>query len=464
MQVKNSIFRSYDIRGIYPDELDEVAAEAIGKAFGTVLVAKGANECVIGMDNRESSPALSQSFIKGLNSTGINSVNTGVTLTPIIHFLTHIPGFGGGVNITASHNPKKYNGIKLDLEKAVTIHGEGLQKLYEDVIRGDFKTGKGLNVEKDLIGFYIDYLKKQFKFDGKLKIVLDCGNGATSLIAPKVLEALGCVLIPVDCSLNSDFPHGVPDPENRAFMKELQNKVLEYQADIGFAFDTDGDRVGVVDGNGNFHENDRIILLLAADVLRRYPGSTIVYDVKSSGVVEGFITKHGGVAKISATGRSNLLEEMRNGAVLGSELSGHTYFGKDYLGFDDGIYAVCRILEIITRSGKSLAELMSVFPKRVSTPEIKVDCSDEEKFIVIENVKEEVSKTYPNVITIDGVRVQVTDTGWFLVRASNTSAYLSIRLEGKDQKEVDYLFSIVDNLLNKVKKLHLTLSNTVSAS
>jgi len=458
MLVKNSIFRSYDIRGIYPDELNEQTAEHIGKAFGSLLVRRGEKDCVVGRDNRSTSPFLIHSLIKGINSTGIDTVNIGVTLNPVIHFLTHIPGFGGGVNVTASHNPKKFNGFKIDFEKAIPLHGEGLQEMYSLITKEDYVTGSGLNKDEDLLNFYIEYLRKQFIFNKEVKIVIDCGNGSTSLIVPRVLEALGCEIIPVDCNLDSSFPHGVPDPENRDFMKEVQNKVLEYKADAGFAFDTDGDRLGVVDEKGNYYENDRMLLLYAQRMLSRYPGSLVIYDVKSSSIIKEFVTKLGGKTKMVATGRANLLEEMRKGAALGSELSGHTYFGKDYLGFDDGIYSVCQVLSIMRDSRKKLSELMKNLPVRVNTPEIKVDCSDEEKFDVVDKVRDEVLKKYEHVIAVDGVRVNVTETGWFLVRASNTAAYLSIRVEGKDQQEVDLLLNIVDGLLNKVK--HLSVKQT----
>jgi phosphomannomutase / phosphoglucomutase len=455
MQVKRSIFRSYDIRGIYPDELSEEVAEEIGKATGTYLLRQNyhSKECVVGRDNRESSPQLSEAYIKGLLSTGCDVVDIGLTITPVIHFLTFVPGFGAGVNITASHNPKRFNGIKIDLYQAEPVSEHKLQNILRLVEQEDYEKGSGLLVKKDLHHFYIDHLKSKFKFSPNSKIVLNCGNGSTSHIAPEVLKQLGCNILPVECRLDSSFPNGVPDPENADFMKSLSEEVLSANADVGFAFDTDGDRLGVVDDMGVSHTNDRLLLLLVKDVLQRYPGSEIAFDVKSSQLAEEYIRQMGGIPRMVRTGRAHLLEALREGAVLGSELSGHTYFGKDYFGFDDGIYTACRVLEIMQRSGRKLSELMKEFPHRSNTPEIKVECGDSEKFGVIERIKKIVQdeNEHLSLNIIDGVRVQVSPEGWFLVRASNTSPYLSIRAEAKDPSELSSLLSRIERLLEKAK-------------
>jgi phosphomannomutase / phosphoglucomutase len=452
MQLDQSIFRKYDIRGVYPDSLNPEVGEHIGKALGTYLRRKSVNSCAVGRDNRESSSPLSESLIKGLSSTGINVVDIGITLTPIVHFLTCTDYFEAGINISASHNPKEYNGIKIDLNNADPLYDEGLLELYRMVLEGNYIEGNGLVEKKDLLSVYIDFLKKRFSFSKKIKVILDCGNGATSLIAPKVLESLGCNIVPVECELNSEFPHGVPNPEDIKFMHSLEKKVLENQGAVGFAFDTDGDRVGVCDETGVSYPNDQILLLYAKDILKRHKGGVIVYDVKSSQVVEEFVTKAGGVPKMIQTGRAFFINEVRNGGLIGSELSGHTYFADEYFGFDDGIYAVCRVLKLMEESGEPLSYMMSKFPKRTSTPEIKVDCPDNEKFEVVKKIQNTVlsSSDYLNVSVIDGVRVKVSETGWFLIRASNTSPHLSIRVEGRDKKEIDYLLSQVDGLLSSI--------------
>ena len=379
MQIARSIFRQYDIRGIYSEEeaspeLNPVTGEHIGKAFGTYLIRNGQNKCVVGRDNRESSVTLSDSFIKGLTGTGVYVVDIGITLIPIIHHLTCTDYFEAGAMITASHNPKQYNGIKLDLNNADPLHGEGLQDLYRLVLEEDYEKGDGMREERDLLPVYLDYLKERFSFSKNNKIVIGCGNGATSLIAPQVLEALGCSVVPYNCSLDSSFPHGVPNPENPDFMKDLEKEVLEQKGVVGFAFDTDGDRLGVTDEKGVSYPNDRLLLLFARDILSRHPGGKIIYDVKSSQVVEEVVEDLGGIPKMIRTGRGFFINEVRDGAMIGSELSGHTYFADEYLGYDDGIYALCRVLRIMEETKKPLSELMEGFPQRVNTTEIKVDC------------------------------------------------------------------------------------------
>lgn len=449
MYIPAHIFRKYDIRGIYPTELNEVAAEEIGKAFGSVIRRKGLQNCVLGYDDRESSPSLSKAVTKGLLETGCNVTDVGITLTPLIHFYTSSLSFDGGIMITASHNPKKYNGIKLEFRHAEPYALENLQSLRNMVEEWDYESGDGSYNKTDLTELYVSHLKQQLEFKSKLKIILDCGNGATSLIAPRVFSDLGCPVVPMNCSIDGEFPHGVPNPEDEEFIKGLSAEVVKAKADLGIAFDTDGDRVGFVDEKGVFYRNDLILLVLAKDILKKSPGSKVLFDVKCSEIVPGVIKSLGGVPEMVKTGRATMLEEMKKGAILGAEFSGHTYISHKYFGFDDGIYAALRLVRIMEENKAGLQELTKDFPKVSNTPEIKVPIDDSKKDEVVEKVSKLVSSDSDiiKIITLDGIRAYISQTGWFLIRSSGTSPYLSIRLEGKDPVELSLVQEKLDKIL-----------------
>lgn len=452
--ISKDIFKKYDIRGVYPDEFNEENAREIAKAFGTVLRRKSLKNVVLGRDDRPSSFSVTGEVIKGLRSTGCNVTYIGITVTPAIHFLTFRKEFDAGVNITASHNPKKFNGIKFDLSNAEPFWGDEIQSLYNIVLNKDFKTGSGAFREFELNDDYVNFVSSKFFLKRKIKVVLDCGSGATSEIAPEIFSKIGADLQTIYCDYDSNFPHEVSDPETKIFSDEISQKTLELKGDIGIGFDGDGDRFGVVDEKGKAYSTDEITLLFAKDIISKKGRAKILYDVKSSGVVEDFVKKMGGEPVITRTGRAYFLEEFLNKkADFGGELSGHTYFGDEYFGYDDGIYAACRVLRIMDETKKSLSELMSEFPNPVNTPEIKVKCPDNKKFDVIEKITQQIrsenqkTQKFINIIDIDGVRVKVSDTGWFLIRASNTSPYLSVRAEGKDNTEVEQLLDIVSKYL-----------------
>ncbi len=456
MQIKKEIFRAYDIRGIYPSEINEGTFRRIACALAIKLKEKSYKNVVVGYDDRKSSLSLVNNLVDGLISSGINVINTGITVQPAIHFFTFLDGVDAAVNVTASHNPGMFNGMKIDLKNAIPYFGPMLEELYKLADRNVFENGNGTYREEDLNTKYIEYVSSKFKLKNKLKVVVYCGNGATSDIYPKVLENIGAEVVPLRCYLDSEFPAGLPNPESGNFYTELRDQVHESKADIGVGFDGDGDRVGEVDEKGNFYRADEIFLLYVKEVLAKNPGATIAFDVKCSQLVEKYIKLHGGVPKMMRTGRSYMLDELYSDRVkLAAELSGHTYFKDEYYGFDDGIYAACRLLRILDGTKSKLSSLMSQFPKMVSTSEIKVNCPDEKKFEVIENILRDINdeqlknKAYIEVITIDGVRAKTSETGWFLIRASNTSPYLSIRIEGKDIAEVDNIMKILTALLKK---------------
>jgi phosphomannomutase/phosphoglucomutase len=456
MLMPKSIFRDYDIRGIYPSEINEEIANVIGKAVGTYVYEHGGRNIVVGRDNRASSVFLTDSLIKGLLSTGINVTHLGITLTPVIHFLTCGSDYQAGVVVTASHNPKEFNGFRIDLQGAVQLYGNELKKLLTIIENKSYVEGKGEYKEKDLTQSYIEYLHSKFNFNKKIKVVFDCGNGASSNLVPDLFCKFNLEVIPTYCKFDSDFPHGIPDPENPLFTQELQRAVLDNKADVGIGFDTDGDRLGIVDDKGNSYSTDQLLMLFAQDVLKDNRGKKVIYDVKSTGVLSDFIKENHGIPKMIRTGHPYFVG-LQDNLLVGAEFSGHVYFYDKYFGYDDGVYAACRLLEILDKEKLPLSSLMKMLPKRVGSNEIKVPCPDKDKFDVITKIlaKIRTNTDYTNIIDIDGVRANISETGWFLIRASNTNPYLSIRMEGISESELQVLKKHVSALLSD---FHLNLS------
>ncbi|KKU30666.1 MAG: hypothetical protein UX44_C0016G0010 [candidate division WWE3 bacterium GW2011_GWA1_46_21] len=467
MKLPATIFRAYDIRGEYPDELGEKSIELIGKAFGTFLQEKfvssltdavcNAPTVAVGMDDRKSSPALARAFIAGVTSTGCAVLDVGLSMTPIIHFVCCTQNVTAGVMVTASHNPKQYNGLRLDYASAVPFYGDDIQSLYELVEQGKFERRFGKCAKQDVFPLYLHFLGKKFSFAGGPKIVVHCGSGTTSAFAPEIFSKLGCAVVSRECLLNANFPNGVPNPENREFMKKLSSAVVAEKAFLGVAFDTDADRLGVVDEKGAIYDADKLLLLFAHDLLTRKKGVKVVYDVKSTGLLNQLVSGWGGSPQMIRTGHPYFVSAMKSGAVLGGEFSGHLYFGDDYFGYDDGIYAACRLIDLVLRKGIPLSELVAAYPKRYHTSEITILCPDEGKADVIAVLESATNFdfNFVSVSTIDGIRVQVTESGWFLVRASNTSPYLSVRVEGKDEAEARLMLSYVAKLLSHRKSINL---------
>ncbi len=465
MNVPKTIFREYDIRGTYPNELTEEVSRHIGCAVGTLLCSKTGKrspKVVVGRDTRESSEGLTNEFIKGLVASGCEVVDVGVSLTPIIHFLTCEADFDMGVEVTASHNPANFNGFRLDYRNAVPIFGDDIAKLYSLVISEKYREGAGSVSKQDLFDFYLQYLKKVFKFSGSKKVVIDCGYGTISYFAERIFKTLGADVVPVFCIPKNTFPQGIPDPTRLDFITELEKAVLEHNAAVGFAFDEDSDRFGVVDEKGHAHDNDRILLLMAKEVLKTNPGGTIIFDVKSSNILPKFIKAWGGKPEMLRTGHPFFVKRMQEGALLGGEFSGHTFFADGYYGYDDGIYAACKVLEILEKSSKPLSELMSEFPDLSDTGELKIICPDDKKFEVVAEIQAALVQKkadFLDVITLDGIRVSVTETDWFLIRASNTSPYLSIRVQAHTAESLSLLKAGIRDLLSKYSYLNLSALN-----
>ncbi len=457
MKVNPNIFREYDIRGIYNDDLTDEVAFHIGKACGTFYRRKGLKNIVLGLDARTSSPSLAKRLSDGLLSTGCDVSNVGMVPYPLIHFFTTTQGFDGGVYVTASHNTKEYNGIKPEYKNAEPMYGAELKQLEDTIEHENYMSGAGSYSEIDLTDTYVDFITKKFLFKKKFKVVLNAGNGVTGEVALRVFKKLNIQVLPINIEKDGEFPNGTPDPEDPAFVKLTLDAVKKSGADAGFGLDGDGDRFLAVDERGTAYAADRMLLLFSKAILASNPGAKIVFDVKCTSLADEVIKKYGGVPEIMQTGRAFFLSKViKKEAIFGLEFAGHTYFADDYFGFDDGIYAILRTLKILNDTGKKLSELMAEFPKTVSSSEIKVPCSDDTKFKVISQIVSEVqaSSGYTNPIFVDGVRANVTPTSWFLIRAKNTSPFLGVRMEARDEEDMSVVMAAVVKLLSN-QGLHL---------
>lgn len=445
--INPNIFREYDIRGIADQDLIDESVELIGKAYATFLGRKGLKTFVVGKDVRLSSDRIQNALIKGITATGCNVIDIGQVPTPALYFaILHLKA-DGGVMVTGSHNPIEFNGLKM-CEGIASVFGQDIQKIKSIIDQNDFLSGQG-NVEtQEIVPAYIDMIKSKIKLDRKLKIVIDAGNGTAGVIAPQLWEDLGCEVIQLYCEPDGRFPNHLPDPTVPKYVVDLQKLVLENSADMGIGYDGDSDRLGVIDDKGRIIFADRLIALFSRNVLEKIPGATIVFDVKCSQALPEFVEKYGGKPLMYKTGHSLLKAKMKEEkSPFAGEMSGHIFFGDNFFGFDDGIYASGRLLEIVASSGKKLSELADEIPYFTSTPEIRVDCADDEKFEVVDDLVKSFKKEY-DVIDIDGARVLFGD-GWGLVRASNTQPVLVLRFEAKTDLRLKEIITIFKNKLKE---------------
>lgn len=445
------IFRAYDIRGKALTQLTEHAAEKIGHAFGTVLRSlyqKNHPMVILGRDARTHSPLLEEAARRGLKAAGCYVLDIGMTPSPVNYFTICQLKVDGGVQITASHNPKDDNGVKLQIRDAEAFSGEELQQLRMQIDREDFVMGEGTQEEIDAVTPYLDFLKKTFGECAKnKKIVVDCGNGVTGPVYVQALKNAGAEVIEMYTEPDGNFPNHQPDPSKWDTLKELQDRVKKEQADIGFGFDGDGDRVGVVDGEGKIRTADEILLLLAEDHLKRRAGAPVIFTVSNSGILNTEITRLGGKPIMAKVGHSFVEHAMReHKALLGGEQSGHFFCSEDYYGFDDALVASLRFLKAL--DGKSVSDAMSEFPKVYQAPERRPHCPDAKKAEVVQKVTESFQKSYP-VITLDGARIDFGDGAWAGIRMSNTSPCLSICIEARTE---DKLKEVEEIVLGELKK------------
>lgn len=431
--VSKDIFRAYDIRGIVETDLTPDVVYLIGKALGTTLKALGESWLVIGRDGRLSGPSLFQALSEGVRSTGIHVLDIGQVPTPVMYFATHYLNISSGVIITGSHNPANYNGLKMVIRHEA-LWGESIQNLYHKIIQGDFVQSQTLGElkQQDITQDYLDAVCQNITLSRPLNIVIDCGNGVTGEIAPKLYERLGCTVIPLFCDIDGRFPNHHPDPGQPKNLIDLQKTVLAQKADLGIAFDGDGDRLGVVDNEGNIIWPDRQLILFARDILTRHSGATILYDVKCSRHVQLEIAKAGGVPIMSQTGHSLIKAKMREtGALLGGEMSGHVFFKERWFGFDDALYAGARLLELLSQQPSNITsqQWFQSLPDSPNTPELQIAVTETEKFSLMEQLIQSARFEDANISTVDGLRVDFQD-GFGLVRSSNTSPCLVLRFEG----------------------------------
>jgi phosphomannomutase/phosphoglucomutase len=456
--IKQSIFRAYDIRGIVATELTPNAVFTIGLAFGSIAQENGQDTVIIGRDARESSPILFQALSSALIATGCHVIDIGIVPTPLLYFATNQLNSKTGIMITGSHNPVEYNGLKMVLN-GITISTDAVQSLYHRIQSHDFKKGQGeLTQVTDIITQYIDYVVKNVKLEKTLHVVVDAGNGVGGLVAPQLYEKLGCKVEKLYCDVDGRFPNHHPDPTIPKNLEDLQKKVKEKNADIGLAFDGDADRVGVILNTGEIVWPDKQLMLIAKHVYPKYKGASFVFDVKCSAELPKVVKKYGGEPLMYRTGHSVLKQKMIDmNAPLSGELSGHIFFKDRWFGFDDGIYVGARLLEILSKASGSAADVFAEFPQTFSTPELKVNVPEDQKTKLLEKLKQEFSsKTKSKIITIDGLRVEF-DHGWGLVRASNTTPCFTLRFEADTEEHLEQIKSIFRQMLNTVDK-NLSLS------
>ena len=435
--VPQSIFRAYDIRGIVDETLNEGIVELLGKAIASEALSLGQKTLCVGYDGRLSSVDYCEALTRGIISTGIDAIVIGQVPTPVLYFSTHHFETGSGVMITGSHNPSNYNGFKMMLG-GNTLSGDDIQKIYNRIILQDFSEGQGSRSDQEVDRDYLDTILNDIAVAAPLKVVVDAGNGVAGGLAPELIEELGCEVIPLFCEVDGTFPNHHPDPGKPENLQDLIAAVKEHDADIGLAFDGDGDRLGVVTNEGKIIWPDRLLMLFAKDVVSRNPGADIIFDVKCSRRINGLITSYGGRPIMWKTGHSLIKAKMKEtGALLAGEMSGHVFFKERWYGFDDGLYSAARLLEILGIEDKTAHDVFAEFPEDISTPEINITVTDESKFELIEKLYERKDQfTGGNISTIDGLRVDYPN-GWGLCRASNTTPVLVLRFEADDESALE---------------------------
>jgi len=442
------IFRAYDIRGVVEQDLPPDVVEQIGRAYGTHVVRSGGKRIVFARDCRLSSPQLRDAMVTGIESTGLEIIDVGVCATPLLYFALHHYDTDGGIQVTGSHNPPEYNGFKILVGKS-TIYGDEILKLRDLAEKGDFEEGPGTVISGEIIDLYLDHLKRDLKIDPGLKVVVDGGNGTAGPVATRLFHHFGCDLTELYCDMDGRFPNHHPDPTVEANIVDLIRLVGELKADVGIAYDGDGDRIGVIDDEQQTVWGDQLMIIFSREVLREKPGATIISEVKASQRLYDDISQHGGNPIMWKTGHSLIKAKMKEtGALLAGEMSGHIFFADRYFGYDDAIYASGRLLEILSRTGKKVSELLEDVPPAFVTPEIRVPCPDEKKFEIVEGALEFFSKEY-DVIDVDGCRIKFPD-GWGLVRASNTQPVLVLRFEAPTQARLDEMKSLVESKLKEL--------------
>lgn len=438
LTLSQSIFKAYDIRGIIDSTLDADVARDIGRAFGSAVRAKGEQVVVLGRDGRLSGPALAAALAEGMQEVGIDVVDLGVVATPMLYLGTHVLDAQSGIMVTGSHNPPDYNGFKMVLA-GEAIYGDTIQALYQAIVNKEYAEGKGSYRTYDIADGYQNRIVSDVKLARPMKIAIDCGNGVAGAFAGDLYRAMGCEVIELFCEVDGTFPNHHPDPAHPENLQDLIRCLQTTDAEIGLAFDGDGDRLGLVTKDGQIIYPDRQLMLFAQDVLTRHPGEQILYDVKCTRHLAPWITERGGKPLMWKTGHSLVKAKMREtGAPLGGEMSGHVFFKDRWYGFDDGMYAGARMLELLSCENNPSA-VLNALPQSVSTPELQLKLKEGESFPLIAKLQREAQ--FPGsdqIITIDGLRVEYPD-GFGLARSSNTTPVIVMRFEAESQAALQHI-------------------------
>ena len=447
------IFRAYDIRGVVGETLTEHAVYQVGRAFATEATTEARNNAqpsvVVGGDGRATTPMLRRALHRGLREGGMHVTDIGCVPTPLVYFATHALQTGTGVMITGSHNPPEYNGLKMMIS-GVTLAQERIQQLRERIEDNDFSSGTGELIDIDLTNRYIERVTGDVRLARPLKVAVDCGNGVAGLIAPQLLTAMGCEVVPLYADVDGSFPNHHPDPAEAANLDDLINTVRAQQADVGVAFDGDGDRLGVVTDRGDIIWPDRAMMLFAREILRRKEGAGIVFDVKCSRHLPALIRRWGGKPIMWKTGHSHIKTKIRTeGALFGGEFSGHLCFAERWYGFDDAIYSAARLVEILAADGRPAHAIFAELPTAIATPEVKIATTERAKFEIVGRLADEADFGTGVVNDIDGIRVDYAD-GWGLVRPSNTSPVLSLRFEAENEAALNRIQDTFDAALRRI--------------
>ena len=461
MKVNPNIFRGYDLRGLVGTDLSEELAEHLGKAFGTYMKRKGVTEMVVGRDCRETSPGYAVALKRGLSAVGCDVVDIGMHMVGTFYWSQHYLKRKAGVYVSASHNPPEFNGFKFANDFSETLVSDGMQALLVHVQNEDYDIADqpGKVVEQDIRQAYFEDVIKRVPLNGSLRVVVDPGCTTAGAIAPDLLRQAGCEVVEYNTNVDPTFPLGIADPTENEVMNRVRDEVLEAKADIGFTYDSDGDRIGIVDEKGGIIWNDVLVALFASDVLREHPGAKIMFNTLCSKVVPETIEKNGGESFMWRTGHSFLKKKNQEvGAAFIGELSGHFFFSKDFYNHDDGLYSTLRLLRFVIASGKPLSELVAELPQYISSPEIKVYCDDNKKVALIEKLAPILREDYPEAEIIDddragdGLRLESTDS-MFVLRYSQNGPYVTIKFESKEQSSYDQLKKYITDLLHRFPEI-----------
>ena len=453
MKLNKLMFREYDIRGIYGTDIDEEVSYHIGRAYATRLLSLGKNKMIVGYDNRASSPIIEENLVKGLTEGGVDVVRLGLVTTPMYYYAWDKLNIKCGIMITASHNPKEYNGFKMSYNGIHNCFGKDVIDLYYIIINSIYSEGKGTITNVNIKQDYINMINSHINLgNNKLKVVYDCGNGTTSIVAPEIFKSDSIEYIPLFADSDPNFPNHHPDPSVPENLKKLSEKVIETQADLGIAFDGDGDRVGAVDEKGNIITIDKFMIIIWRDIYNKVNIKKGFYDVKCSKAVEDELNRLGIEPVCTRTGNSyTKMISVKGNYPFGGELSGHLYFRDRFIGTDDGIYAGLRLVEILSKTNKKVSQLLDNIPIYYSTPEGKIKVEDSKKEQIINRVEEYCKNKKYNILTIDGIKVLYED-GFAVVRKSNTGPNITTRYEAKTKERLEEIKEEFDNLVNKLKE------------